>query len=118
MNTITEGKVITVMDYEQWEAEHARRKREKRAEFIEDVKLTLVLTGLLVAAVWPFYWELSEGNAMNSIIIGKFLVKRQTGFYLIYDMSGKFLQSCDCGELRLTLAELEEGENYEKIHNI
>lgn len=55
---------------------------------------------------------------MNSIIIGKFLVKRQTGFYLIYDMSGNFLQSCDCGELRSTLAELEEGENYETIHNL
>lgn len=56
---------------------------------------------------------------MNSIIIGKFLVKRQTGFYLIYDnMSGKFLQSCDCGELRSTLAELEEDESYEKIHNL
>lgn len=56
---------------------------------------------------------------MNSIIIGKFLVKRQTGFYLIYDnMSGKFLQSCDCAELRSTLAELEEGESYEKIHNL
>lgn len=54
---------------------------------------------------------------MNSIIIGKFLVKRQTGFYLIYDMNGKFLQSCDCGELRSTLAELE-GENYEKIRNL
>lgn len=54
MNTITEGKVITVMDYEQWEAEHARRKREKRAELIEDVKLTLVLTGLLVGGSLAF----------------------------------------------------------------
>ena len=54
MNTITEGTVITVMDYEQWEAEHARRKREKRAEFIEDVKLTLVLTGLLVGGSLAF----------------------------------------------------------------
>lgn len=54
MNTITEGKVITVMDYEQWEAEHARRKREKRAELIEDLKLTLVLTGLLVGGSLAF----------------------------------------------------------------
>lgn len=54
MNTITEGKVITVMDYEQWEAEHARRKREKRAELMEDLKLTLVLTGLLVGGSLAF----------------------------------------------------------------
>ena len=54
MNTITDGKVITVMDYEQWEAEHARRKREKRAEFMEDLKLTLVLTGLLVGGSLAF----------------------------------------------------------------
>lgn len=54
MNTITEGKVITVMDYEQWEAEHVRRKREKRAELIEDLKLTLVLTGLLVGGSLAF----------------------------------------------------------------
>lgn len=54
MNTITEGKVITVMDYDQWEAEHARRKREKRAELIEDLKLTLVLTGLLVGGSLAF----------------------------------------------------------------
>lgn len=54
MNTITEGKVITVMDYEQWEAEHARRKRERRAEFMEDLKLTLVLTGLLVGGSLAF----------------------------------------------------------------
>lgn len=54
MTTITEGKVITVMDYDQWEAEHARRKREKRAELIEDLKLTLVLTGLLVGGSLAF----------------------------------------------------------------
>ena len=54
MNAITDGKVITVMDYEQWEAEHARRKREKRAELIEDLKLTLVLTGLLVGGSLAF----------------------------------------------------------------
>lgn len=56
MNTITntEGKIITVMDYEQWEAEHTRRKREKRAELMEDVKLTLVLTGLLVGGSLAF----------------------------------------------------------------
>lgn len=54
MNTITEGKVITVMDYDQWEAEHARRKREKRAELMEDLKLTLVLTGLLVGGSLAF----------------------------------------------------------------
>lgn len=56
MNTITntEGKIITVMDFEQWEAEHARRKREKRAELIEDLKLTLVLTGLLVGGSLAF----------------------------------------------------------------
>lgn len=54
MNTITDGKVITVMDYEQWEAEHTRRKREKRAELMEDLKLTLVLTGLLVGGSLAF----------------------------------------------------------------
>lgn len=54
MNAITDGKVITVMDYEQWEAEHARRKREKRAELMEDLKLTLVLTGLLVGGSLAF----------------------------------------------------------------
>lgn len=54
MNTVQNGKVITVMDYEQWEAEHARRKREKRAEFMEDLKLTLVLTGLLAGGSLAF----------------------------------------------------------------
>ena len=54
MNTVQNGKIITVMDYDQWEAEHARRKREKRAEFVEDVKLTLVLTGLLVGGSLAF----------------------------------------------------------------
>lgn len=54
MNTVQNRKIITVMDYDQWEAEHARRKREKRAELIEDVKLTLVLTGLLVGGSLAF----------------------------------------------------------------
>lgn len=54
MNTVQNRKIITVMDYEQWEAEHARRKREKRAELIEDLKLTLVLTGLLVGGSLAF----------------------------------------------------------------
>lgn len=54
MNTVQNGKIITVMDFEQWEAEHARRKREKRAELIEDLKLTLVLTGLLVGGSLAF----------------------------------------------------------------
>ena len=54
MNTVQNGKIIPVMDFEQWEAEHARRKREKRAELIEDLKLTLVLTGLLVGGSLAF----------------------------------------------------------------
>lgn len=54
MNTVQNRKIITVMDYEQWEAEHARRKREKRAELMEDLKLTLVLTGLLVGGSLAF----------------------------------------------------------------
>lgn len=61
MNTITEGKVITVMDYDQWEAEHARRKREKRAELMEDLKLTLVLTGLLVGGSLAFLLGIIQG---------------------------------------------------------
>ena len=54
MNTVQNRKIITVMDYDQWEAEHARRKREKRAELMEDLKLTLVLTGLLVGGSLAF----------------------------------------------------------------
>lgn len=54
MNTVQNGKIITVMDYDQWEAEHVRRKREKRAELMEDLKLTLVLTGLLVGGSLAF----------------------------------------------------------------